>query len=100
MLPSETLHEIYKEMDSEPRFRHFYYAALTPLQIEFVSQVPVKVKNLIRLMKFWKKTGFEVSIFGAFCLFCISNSHLHKYGENCDNQDFFTFILTKQWYRN
>nr|XP_022293879.1 2'-5'-oligoadenylate synthase 1A-like [Crassostrea virginica] len=59
ILKTKTLHEIYKEMDSERRFRHFYYAALTPLQIEFVSQVPVKVKNLIRLMKFWKKTGFE-----------------------------------------
>ena len=80
MLPLESLREIYKEMDSEPCFRHFYSAALAPLQIDFVSQVPPKVKNLILLMKFWKKTGFEVSIFGFFAYFaCISNRHLHKF---------------------
>ena len=62
ILPSETLHEIYKEMDSEPHSRRkFYSAALAPLQIEFVSHVPPKVKNLIRLMKFWKNS-FKVSI--------------------------------------
>nr|XP_022293878.1 2'-5'-oligoadenylate synthase 1A-like isoform X2 [Crassostrea virginica] len=62
ILKTKTLHEIYKEMDLEPRFQHFYSAALAPLQIDFVSQVPPKVKNLIRLMKFWKKTEFEDSV--------------------------------------
>lgn len=66
---SETLHDIYKEMESAPVFlRDYYSAALTSLQIDFVSHIPPKVKNLVRLMKFWKKTNFEVSIFLVFAL--------------------------------
>ena len=49
-------------MESAPSLRQYYSAALAPLQIDFVSRVPPKVKNLIRLVKFWKKTNFEVSI--------------------------------------
>ena len=71
IFPSGTLHEIYKEMDLEPRFQHFYSAALAPLQIDFVSKVPPKVKNLIRLLKFWKKTEFEVSILGFLLILLI-----------------------------
>ena len=65
---SETLHDIYKEMESAPFLREYYSAALTSLQIDFVSHIPPKVKNLVRLMKFWKKTNFEVSIFWVFAL--------------------------------
>ena len=72
--PSETLRDIYKEMDPESATfsKDYYSAALSPLQIKFVSHVPPKVKNLIRLMKFWKKTDFEVSIILVLKI-CLSN---------------------------
>lgn len=38
----------------------YYSSAFAPLQVDFVSQVPTKVKTLIRLIKYWKKTEFEV----------------------------------------
>ncbi|XP_078322344.1 2'-5'-oligoadenylate synthase 1A-like [Crassostrea virginica] len=55
--------EIYAEMVSaSPSYtREYYSAALAPLQIQFVSRCPAKVKNLIRLMKYWRKTDFEES---------------------------------------
>ena len=59
-------------MESDPSLGHYYTVALAPLQIDFVSQVPPKVKNLIRLMKFWKKTDFEVSIILVLKI-CLSN---------------------------
>ncbi|XP_078322331.1 2'-5'-oligoadenylate synthase 1A-like isoform X2 [Crassostrea virginica] len=61
ILKRKTLHDIYKEMESAPFLRDYYSAALTSLQIDFVSHIPPKVKNLVRLMKFWKKTNFEES---------------------------------------
>ncbi|XP_062590758.1 2'-5'-oligoadenylate synthase 1A-like isoform X2 [Saccostrea cucullata] len=54
--------EIYSSMKSEsPALREYYSAALAPLQISFVSNVPTKVKTLIRLIKYWRKTFFEES---------------------------------------
>lgn len=41
--------------------REYYSAALAPLQVDFVSGVPTKVKTLIRLIKYWRKTEFEES---------------------------------------
>lgn len=53
---------IYTEMASSSlAVREYYSAALAPLQVEFVSGVPTKVKTLIRLMKYWRKTEFEES---------------------------------------
>ena len=34
----------------------FYSASLVKLQVEFVSPIPANVKNLIRLVKYWRKT--------------------------------------------
>lgn len=42
------------------RGKKYYSSAFAPLQVDFVSQVPTEVKNLIRLIKYWKKTEFEV----------------------------------------
>ncbi|XP_048768093.1 2'-5'-oligoadenylate synthase 1A-like [Ostrea edulis] len=54
--------EIYKTMGAHsPFLREYYSAALAPLQISFVSGVPTKVKTLIRLVKYWRKTCFEES---------------------------------------
>ncbi|XP_062604692.1 2'-5'-oligoadenylate synthase 3-like [Saccostrea cucullata] len=53
---------IYSTMKSEsPKMREYYSAALAPLQISFVSNIPTKVKTLIRLIKYWRKTFFEES---------------------------------------
>lgn len=43
--------------------RKYYSAALAPLQVKFVSRVPPKVKTLIRLIKYWRKTEFQVIIY-------------------------------------
>lgn len=60
----ESRTHVYKEMaSSSPAAREYYSAALAPLQIEFVSGVPTKVKTLIRLIKYWRKTEFQVTLF-------------------------------------
>lgn len=59
---SETKKDIYREMKSLPDDEQDYYsAALAPLQVGFVARVPTKVKTLIRLIKYWRKTDFEES---------------------------------------
>lgn len=52
---------IYASMKSKHGDKWNYSAALTQLQIHFVSTVPAKVKNVIRLVKFWKKSEFQVN---------------------------------------
>ena len=53
--------EIYAEMaPASLKTKGYYSAALAPLQIQFVSSFTAKVKILIRLMKYWRKTDFEV----------------------------------------
>ncbi|XP_062604693.1 2'-5'-oligoadenylate synthase 1-like [Saccostrea cucullata] len=62
ILKKKTKEEIYREMDSKSeKYRKFYSAALAPLQISFVSSRPPKLKTLIRLVKYWRKTFFEES---------------------------------------
>ena len=34
----------------------YYSAAIVKLQVEFVKKLPANVKNLIRLVKYWRKT--------------------------------------------
>lgn len=52
--------KIYKEMRNASQYdRKYYSAALAPLQEKFVSRVPPKVKTLIRLIKYWRKTEFQ-----------------------------------------
>ncbi|VDI35290.1 2'-5'-oligoadenylate synthetase [Mytilus galloprovincialis] len=53
---------IYQMMkDLNDKEQYFFSAALSPLQMEFVSQRPPKLKSLIRLVKFWRKTSFNES---------------------------------------
>ncbi|CAC5409017.1 OAS [Mytilus coruscus] len=53
--------EIYQMMkDRIETDQAFYSAALVPLQMQFVSQRPTKLKSLIRLVKYWRKTSFNV----------------------------------------
>ena len=52
--------QLYKEMiDCPAKDRGYYSAHFVSLQVEFVkSQLPI-VKNLIRLVKYWRKTCIE-----------------------------------------
>ncbi|CAC5425218.1 unnamed protein product [Mytilus coruscus] len=43
-------------MVKKPHLRKYYAKCLCKLQIEFVKGRPCRVKDLIRLMKFWNKT--------------------------------------------
>lgn len=55
-----TCKDIYAEMETlTKREKKYYSSAFAPLQVDFVSQVPTKVKTLIRLIKYWRKTEFE-----------------------------------------
>ena len=52
--------DIFKDMDAKsPKDREFYSSSLAPLQLDFVCKrignVP-NVKNLIRLVKHWRRT--------------------------------------------
>ncbi|XP_067657702.1 2'-5'-oligoadenylate synthase 1-like isoform X2 [Haliotis asinina] len=46
---------IFKEMKRSPETQHLYSACLTKDQTEFVKDIPLQVKNLIRLVKHWKE---------------------------------------------
>lgn len=62
ILKLKTTKDIYKEMESLSDCEKGYYsAALAPLQVEFVARAPTKVKTLIRLLKYWRKTEFKES---------------------------------------
>lgn len=54
-----TCKDIYAEMETREGEQKYYSSAFAPLQVDFVSQVPTKVKTLIRLIKYWRKTEFE-----------------------------------------
>ncbi|XP_053391606.1 2'-5'-oligoadenylate synthase 1A-like [Mercenaria mercenaria] len=41
--------------------REFYSASLGPLQIELTKRFPTKLKSLIRLIKYWKKSKLTVT---------------------------------------
>jgi len=49
-------------MDAEPDYRKFFSSSLARWQLEFVRKrikdLP-NVKNLIRLVKYWRKTHFS-----------------------------------------
>ncbi|XP_071181761.1 2'-5'-oligoadenylate synthase 1A-like [Mytilus edulis] len=54
--------KIYQMMtDKSEADQSFFSAALVPLQMQFVSQRPTKLKSLIRLVKYWRKTSFNES---------------------------------------
>lgn len=60
ILKLKTTKDIFKEMESLSDCEKGYYsAALAPLQVEFVARAPTKVKTLIRLIKYWRKTEFK-----------------------------------------
>ena len=55
--------QIYDKMKDDRRFRETASAALAPLQRDFVKHRPAKVKQLIRLVKYWKGTCLQENPF-------------------------------------
>lgn len=55
----QQLNKIYDMMKSNTSFCQAASAALAPIQRDFVKKVPPKVKQLIRLVKYWKKTCLQ-----------------------------------------
>ncbi|XP_067056712.1 2'-5'-oligoadenylate synthase 1-like [Acropora muricata] len=56
----QSLEELYKEMiGCTPEDRRYYSAHFVELQVEFVKGQPSIVKDLIRLVKYWRKTCIE-----------------------------------------
>ena len=52
--------KLYKEMiGCTPEDRRYYSAHFVSLQVEFVKGQPPIVKDLIRLVKYWRKTCIE-----------------------------------------
>ena len=58
--------KVYKEMRGNKKIRPYCSAALVRSQVEFVEKQPPNVKDLIRLVKYWRKT----------CIPQIGNKHL------------------------
>jgi hypothetical protein len=42
--------------------RKYYAKCVAKLQVKFLEPVPCRVKDLIRLLKYWNRTEDEVSI--------------------------------------
>ena len=57
---SDNLTQTYDKMKDDRRFRETASAALAPLQRDFVKHRPAKVKQLVRLVKYWKGTCLQV----------------------------------------
>ncbi|XP_071118902.1 2'-5'-oligoadenylate synthase 3-like [Haliotis cracherodii] len=46
---------IYEEMKDQTDIRRFYGVSLAPFHFRFYQKVPAKVKDLIRLVKYWRR---------------------------------------------
>lgn len=54
---TEEKNDIYREMENKKDFgRTFYSGSLAKLQIDFVKHQSTKLKDVIRFLKYWKKT--------------------------------------------
>ncbi|XP_041357499.1 2'-5'-oligoadenylate synthase 2-like [Gigantopelta aegis] len=77
--------QIYDEMSRKsPGKRQFYSVCFAEKQAEFVKSVPQNVKNLIRLVKYWKKTE-DVGLKSYVLELLI----IHLWRE-CENRQFFS----------
>ncbi|XP_077995522.1 2'-5'-oligoadenylate synthase 1A-like isoform X2 [Glandiceps talaboti] len=56
VLRQNTLAEVYRHlMSSSGLDKQFHSAALCEYQVEFIKKQPARVKNLVRLIKYWNK---------------------------------------------
>ncbi|KAK3577491.1 hypothetical protein CHS0354_026445 [Potamilus streckersoni] len=56
VLQAQSKREIYEDMTKSDTLRQFYSTCLIKLQQAFVKEQPERVKNLIRLVKYWRKS--------------------------------------------
>jgi len=56
------LEDIYTTMYRNPYLKKYYAKCVAKLQVNFVKPLPSRVKDLIRLLKYWNYTENEVSI--------------------------------------
>lgn len=67
--------EIYHKMERPGANLHEYSVTLGPLQVQIISGLPSKVKDLIRLIKYWEDEKMKVYIFPFFIVFHIYFVH-------------------------
>ncbi|XP_041360287.1 2'-5'-oligoadenylate synthase-like protein 2 [Gigantopelta aegis] len=85
LLATKTMTQIYDEMSRKsPGKQQFYSVCFAEKQAEFVKSVPQNVKNLIRLVKYWKKTE-DVGLKSYVLELLI----IHLWRE-CENRQFFS----------
>ncbi|XP_046328855.2 2'-5'-oligoadenylate synthase 3-like isoform X1 [Haliotis rufescens] len=89
--PLEVFSEMKPMTDDE---RRLYAPCFSQKQVDFVKQTPIKVKNLIRLVKYWAKVevNIEVKAVTSFFLELLVISH---WMTNASPSDF----VTKDWFR-
>lgn len=81
----------YSTMESNSQLRKYYAKSLAKLQVEFVKPVPARVKDLIRLLKYWKNTE-QVDLTS----YCIELLVIHVWRENGSLNNFtMKALMTK-----
>ncbi|CAH1265450.1 OAS1 [Branchiostoma lanceolatum] len=55
--------EVYRAMRGDPEPPYKYSASFIGLQVDFVRDRPARLKNLIRLVKSWKKVPLHLNIY-------------------------------------
>ncbi|XP_046556577.1 2'-5'-oligoadenylate synthase 1A-like [Haliotis rubra] len=94
--PDEVFTEMKSKTDNE---RRLYAPCFSQKQVDFVKQAPIKVKNLIRLVKYWAKVEVnrEVKAVTSFFLELVVISHWKKNGSPFDfvTQDWFREVMTQ-----
>lgn len=63
----ERFAKIYSTMKEKSHLRKYYAKCFARFQVEFVKEVPSRVKDLIRLMKYWKYSE-DVRILSSYCI--------------------------------
>lgn len=60
---------VYEQMNRPGADIHEYSVTLGPLQVEIISALPTKVKDLIRLVKYWEDEKMKVST--LYCFYAV-----------------------------
>ncbi|XP_067678436.1 2'-5'-oligoadenylate synthase 2-like [Haliotis asinina] len=100
ILGVKTSHEVFTEMKSKTDDeRRLYAPCFSQEQVDFVKEAPIKVKNLIRLVKYWAKVEVnrEVKAVTSFFLELVVISHWKNNGCPYDfvTQDWFRDVMTQ-----
>ncbi|XP_067678138.1 2'-5'-oligoadenylate synthase 3-like [Haliotis asinina] len=100
ILGVKTPHEVFTEMKSKTdNERRLYAPCFSQKQVNFVKEAPIKVKNLIRLVKYWAKVEVnrEVKAVTSFFLELVVISYWRNNGSPCDfvTQDWFRDVMTQ-----